>query len=187
MRVPGAGEEAVDSGDEKELVVHDQHRAACDADRQSVFDAGAKAKPDRGGPVVGEAAFDASAEDGPPRSSGYARSEVEQQAVLVCSFRIAREALITIGGGDGEAGADAKGDAALKKVLEEIGGSVIEEFVDFELERSVLRAVEEDCLVEPEAYLLLAFGILGWLLLRFAGKGKRKRAQQGKGEEDAPV
>jgi len=145
------GEEAVGSGDEEELVVYDQHRTACKADRQSVFDAGAKAKPGRGGPIVGDATFDAGAENGPPVSSGFAEGEVEQQSVFKGDVRIAREAEIAICGENGEPGADAKRDAALKKSFEEIGSSVVEEFVDFKLERPVRGSGDGKGLVEPEA------------------------------------
>ena len=106
-------------------------------DRQGVLDAWAKSKACRSRPVIGKASLDERAEDRPPWATGRAQGEIELQPVFVSNCGISRKTLVTVNRYQREPRSQTKGDAALNEVLEQVGRSLVEPLVEFDIQRLI--------------------------------------------------
>ena len=120
----------------------------------------------------------------PPRASGGAQGYIELQSVFVGNCGVPRKALVTINRCQREPRPQTKSDAALNEVLEQVGRSLVEPLVEFNIQRFIRRKAGGDSLIEPESNLLLIFRIIGLLLLLRPGRNSQAATAQHRNDAD---
>ena len=72
----------------------------------------------------------------------------------------------------------------MNEVLVQVGHSLVQPLVEFDIQRFIRRKASGNSLIEPEPYLLLIFGVLGQLLLLRPSRDSEDATAQHRNDTD---